>query len=393
MTSYEKRKSMNNCILLVDDDQNLLSSLKRQLRKKYRVTTAVGPENGLEAIATGGPFAAILSDLQMPGMDGIQFLSKAKEQVPDSVRIMLTGNADLQKAIQAVNEGHIYRFLTKPCPIDTLSNTIDQALEHHRLVKAEKELLEKTLQGSIKILTELLSLLNPDIFGKASRVKRYAGDMARQLDMPDIWKVETAAMLSQIGCIAMPDKIIEKIQTGRALDENETRHFQTHPGIAADLISHIPRLEEIAEIVACQNNLFDGSGNGENYRKGADIPMGARILKVVLDFDLLESNGMDKKSIVKALNQRSNRYDPQVLDALVIVFGADSRQTVKSVTLNQLKAGMILQDDLEAETNKLLISRGQEITPIMIQRLKNYADNVGLKEPFRVLTLEEADNV
>ncbi len=380
---------MNKHILIVDDDRNLLSSLKRQLRKKYRVKTAMGPESGLEAIETEDPFAVILSDLQMPGMDGIQFLSKAKERVPDSVRVMLTGNADLQKAIQAVNEGHIYRFLTKPCPIDILSNTIDQAIEHHRLVSAEKELLEKTLQGSIKVLTELLSLLNPDIFGKASRIKRYAGDLAEQLELPDIWKVETAAMLSQIGCIAMPDEIIEKIQGGQALDEKEALHFRSHPGIAADLISHIPRLEEIAEIVACQNNLFDGSGQPANHLKETDIPIGARILKVVLDFDLLESNGMDKKSILKALNQRSNRYDPQILEALANIFGADSGQTVKAVTLNELKAGMILQDDLETETNKLLISRGQEITPIMIQRLKNYADNVGLKEPFRVLNLEK----
>lgn len=378
---------MNKRILIVDDDRNLLSSLKRQLRKKYSVKTAMGPESGLEAIETDGPFAVILSDLQMPGMDGIQFLSEAKERVPDSVRVMLTGNADLQKAIQAVNEGHIYRFLTKPCPIDTLSNTIDQALEHHRLVKAEEELLENTLQGSIKVLTELLSLLNPDIFGKASRVKRYAGDLAKQIELPNIWKVETAAMLSQIGCIAMPDDIIKKIEVGQTLDDKEALHFQSHPGIAADLISHIPRLEDIAEIVACQNNLYNGSGKSTNHLKGTDIPIGARILKVVLDFDLLESNGMDKKNILKALNQRSNRYDPQILEALANIIDADSEQTIRTVTLSELKAGMILQDDLETKSNKLLISRGQEITPIMIQRLNNYANNVGLKEPFRVLTL------
>ncbi len=379
---------MNNRILIVDDDQNLLSSLKRQLRKKYRIRTAVGPESGLEAIDAEKNFAVILSDLQMPGMDGIQFLAKAKHLVPDSVRVMLTGNADLQKAIQAVNEGHIYRFLTKPCPIDTLINTIDQAIEHHRLVKAEKELLEKTLHGSIKVLTELLSMLNPDIFGKAARIKRLAVDLAKQLNLTDFWKVETAAMLSQIGCIAMPDGLISKIKGGQPLDKEESRHFQTHPAIAADLISHIPRLEEIADIVACQNLLFDGSSDSLNNRKGIDIPMGARILKVVLDFDLLESNGMEKKEILKALNQRNNRYDPRILEALVKLYGKQSGQEVKNVTLKQLRAGMILQDDLLTSSNKLLISRGQEITTIMIQRLKNYADNVGLKEPFRVLAAD-----
>ncbi len=380
---------MNDLILLVDDDQNLLSSLKRRLRKRFQVKIATGPEQGLEAIATEGPFAVILSDLQMPGMDGIQFLSRAKTLVPDSVRIMLTGNADLQKAIQAVNEGHIYRFLTKPCPIDTLVSILDQAVEHYRLVKVEKELLEKTLQGSIKVLTELLSLLNPDIFGKAARVKRYASELAKKLDLPDIWKVETAAMLSQIGCIAMPESIIIKLQEGRELDEKEAVHFQSHPGIAADLISHIPRLEEVADIVACQNYCFDGKGQLEKKRQGTHIPIGARILKVVLDFDLIESKGLDKNKIIEMLNQKGDQYDPRVLEAFKEILGIDSRHILKTINLDGLKAGMILHDGLETATGRLLISRGQEISPVMIRRLKNYADHTDIKEPFQVLVLKD----
>ncbi len=352
----------------------------------------MGPEQGLEKIATRGPFAVILSDLQMPGMDGIQFLSRVKTIVPDSVRIMLTGNADLQKAIQAVNEGHIYRFLTKPCPIDTLVSTLDQAVEHHRLVKAEKELLEKTLQGSIKVLTELLSLLNPDIFGKAARVKRYAGELAKKLDLPDIWKVETAAMLSQIGCIAMPESIILKLQEGRNLDEKEVAQFNLHPGIAADLISHIPRLEEVADIVACQDYRFDGKGQPGNKWRGTDIPIGARILKVVLDFDLIESKGLGKNKIIEMLNQKGDQYDPKVLEAFKEILGIDSRHILKTINLDRLEAGMILHDGLETATGRLLISRGQEITPVMIRRLKNYADNTELKEPFRVLVVEDVWN-
>ncbi len=380
---------MNDRILLVDDDQNLLSSLKRRLRKRFQVKIATGPEQGLEAIATEGPFAVILSDLQMPGMDGIQFLSRVKTLVPDSVRIMLTGNADLQKAIQAVNEGHIYRFLTKPCPIDTLVSILDQAVEHYRLVKVEKELLEKTLQGSIKVLTELLSLLNPDIFGKAARIKRYAGELAKKLDLPDIWKVETAAMLCQIGYIAMPESIIVKFKAGRKLDQKEAVHFQSHPGIAADLISHIPRLEEVADIVACQDYCFNGKGQPEGKRKGADIPIGARILKVVLDFDLIESKGLDKSKIIDTLNRQSDRYDPVVLDAFKEILGIDSRHISKTIHLNELEAGMILHDGLETATGRLLISRGQEISPVMIRRLKNYADHTDIKEPFQVLVLED----
>jgi response regulator RpfG family c-di-GMP phosphodiesterase len=212
--------------------------------------------------------------------------------------------------------------------------------------------------------------------------------LAKKLDLPDIWKVETAAMLSQIGCIAMPESIIIKLQEGRKLDEKEAIHFQSHPGIAADLISHIPRLEEVAEIVACQDYYFDGKGQPENKRQGTDIPIGARILKVVLDFDLVESKGLDKSKIIDTLNRQCDRYDPVVLDAFKDILGIDSRHVLETIRLNELEAGMILHDGLETATGRLLISRGQEITPVMIRRLKNYADNTDLKEPFQVLVLE-----
>jgi len=136
-------------ILCVDDDPNVLSALERTLRKQYAIHTAEGAEEGIKAIEAEGPFAVIVSDLRMPGMDGIQFLAHVKEIAPDSVRIMLTGHADLKVSIEAVNEGNIFRFLTKPCPPEKLSKALDAGIELYRLVKAEKELLESTLRGSV----------------------------------------------------------------------------------------------------------------------------------------------------------------------------------------------------------------------------------------------------
>jgi len=375
---------MNKRILVVDDEQNLLDSLKRQLRKRFNIETAQGPEEGLKAISARGPFAVIISDLRMPVMDGIEFLSRVSDITPDSVRIMLTGNADLQNAIQAVNEGNIYRFLTKPCAIDILAGVLDQGIEQYRLVTSEKELLEKTLKGSIKVLTELLSLLNPEAFGRSSRIKRYVGEIAGHLDIPNVWQVETAAMLSQIGCITLPEEAIKKLYQGQELSEEESELFDMHPIIASDLLSHIPRMQHVAEIIADQDKYFDGSGNTKELRQGEAIPLGARILKVVLDFDMLESKGHLKVNALKELKQRSGRYDPVVLEALEQVLGDEAKYVVKDITISGLKARMVLFEDVSTLEGQLLLSRGQEVSTVIIKRLRNFADKIGLKEPIRV---------
>ena len=375
---------MNRNVLVVDDDRNLLNSLIRGLRKKFLIEAALGPREGLKILSEKGPFAVIVSDLRMPVMDGIQFLSKAKTITPDSVRIILTGNADLQNAIEAVNQGSIYRFLTKPCPSHLLSGVLKQAIEQYRLVTAEKELLEKTLKGSVKVLSELLSLVNPEAFGKSSRIKLYASDVAKHLNFSHMWRIETAAMLSQIGCVTLSEEIIRKMHQGCELTEEEANRFKAHPKIGSQLLSRIPRMEEIAEIIACQDRHFDGKGQIQDPRKGENIPLGARILKVVLDFDALESKGLSKRDALTELERREGWYDPQVLNALKAIWGVKKKYVIKNMPVDNLRAQMILAEDVKTINGQLLISRGQEVTLALKERLNNFAASAGVKEPIRV---------
>src|SRR5208283_567097 len=134
-------------ILLVDDEPRVVQALQRALRSEFHIEIAGGPEAGLQVLARDGPFAVVVSDLRMPVMDGIQFLSRVKAASPDSIRVMLSGQADLNAAIAAVNEGNIFRFLTKPCPPATLGRVLEAALEQYRLITAERELLQNTLMG------------------------------------------------------------------------------------------------------------------------------------------------------------------------------------------------------------------------------------------------------
>jgi len=145
-------------VLFVDDEPPVLEGYQRLLRREFEVETAVGGEQGLTSIQGRGPYALVVSDMRMPGMDGVQFLSRVKQLAPDTVRMVLTGQADMTAAMNAVNEGNIFRFLTKPCDKETLSKAITTGFVQYRLVMAEKVLLENTLMGSIKVPRSIIAL-------------------------------------------------------------------------------------------------------------------------------------------------------------------------------------------------------------------------------------------
>lgn len=375
---------MADKILFVDDEPNLLAGIQRQMRKHFAIDTALGGEKGLEAIGSRGPYSVIVSDLRMPGMDGIQFLSRVRKVSPDTVRMMLTGNADLHAAIEAVNEGNIFRFMTKPCPPETLAKALLQGIKQYRLIVSERELLEKTLRGCIKVLSEVLALLNPEAFGRASRITRCVREIALKMSLPNVWELETAATLSQIGCIVFPETVLQKLFRGEPLVGEELQLYNMHPSVAFDLLAHIPRMERIAEIITFQEKCFDGSGIPHEPRSGADIPQGSRILKVVLDFDILVARGATKDEAFEQLGRRPGHYDPAVLRALEAVLVMERGYRVRFVTAGELEDSMILDQDLFTRDGRLLIARGYQVSQTMRERLKHWAQSPGIREPIRV---------
>lgn len=376
---------MNDAILCVDDDANVLEGFRRQLRKEFRLETALGAEEGLKALETKGPFAVVVSDLQMPGLNGIQFLSRVRECSPDTIRILLTGNADLQASIDAINQGQIFRFLTKPCTAELLATALKAGLTQHRLITAERELLEQTLSGSVKVLCDILSLVNPEAFGRSSRITRYVETLAEHLHVTELWAIKTAAMLSQIGCVILPETVLTKVYRGTPLSPEETQLYNQHPFVAADLLATIPRMKRVADIVRFQDKYYDGYGVPGDSRQGNDIPMEARILKVALDFDALVSAGKSKTEAFDELKKRKGWYDPAILAALKDAFAADIKHEVRTAVVAELRPGMVLGEDILSVKDILLASKGQEVNESMVMRLKNFARAVGVKEPFSVL--------
>ena len=379
--------AINRKILCVDDDPNILQGYKRTLRNHFEIHTAEGGELGLTMIATKGPFAVIVSDMRMPGMDGVQFLSRVREIAPLSVRIMLTGNSDQQTALDAVNEGNIFRFLTKPCPPEVLAKTLEAGMEQYRLVTAEKELLENTLNSSLQVLVDILALVNPTAFSRASRLRQLARRVAASLDLPNLWEIEIAALLSQIGCVTVPEETLIKYANAQPLDKDELRMIYQYPLVGHDLLERIPRLETVAKIIAFQNFRHSEMGSESNRRSTPAVRIGAGILKLALDYDRLHEAGQSTRHVFQELTARTDWYDPLLLQTFrtVVEGGQGETYQKKSVKVQALKPGMLLEQPITTARGVLLVAKGQEVTPSLLIRLKNFADTGVIEDRFEVL--------
>lgn len=376
-------------ILLVDDDPNVLAGYQRQLRKAFNVDTAQGGQQALELIKRQGPFAVVVSDLKMPGMNGIDLLSRIKEIAPDTVRLMLTGYADVENAIAAVNEGSVFRFLTKPCGLETMVRALADGVKQYRLVTAEKELLHKTLTGSIKTLTDILGLLNPTALGRSSRIQELALTIGREMHLKDTWPLETAALLSQLGMILMPASALENLYLGQSLTAEERQIFDMHPLMAYDLLKNIPRLEQVSDIVSFQEKRFDGHGPPLEAKGGEDIPLEARILKVALDYDMLTSRQTPAAQALSDMNKRRGWYDPKMLKALEAALAKRHEHLPREVGLKELTENMVLAEDAYTLDGMLIVPKGYRINRLLVRLLTNFQAKAGLRLPLKVLVQKE----
>jgi response regulator RpfG family c-di-GMP phosphodiesterase len=382
---------MSNKILFVDDDANVLAGCQRTLRKDFTLDTALGGEQGLALIEQHGPYAVVVADMQMPGMNGVQFLTKTEERAPETIRIMLTGNADQQTARDAVNHGHIFRFLTKPCPPEELALTLKAGLRQYALVTAERDLLERTLNGGVKMLTDILSMLDPNSFGQGQRLSEYMRVFGRSYKLTQTWDLELAAMLSPIGFVTMPRALLEKARAGHGLTGAEKDILARAPQIGSELLANIPRLETIARIVLYQNKHHDGTGFPADDVAGDAIPIGARILHVLNDLLAYEAQKMPKFKALARMREAVGKYDPKVLEAVAVGFdvyladqAAPDATAGVSIAFKDLQVGAVLKADLLTSEGTLMVAAGTEISAMLLEKLRNFAQLSGIKEPILI---------
>jgi response regulator RpfG family c-di-GMP phosphodiesterase len=365
-------------VLCVDDEPRIVEGLALHLRRDYRVVTANSAQKALQALKENGAPAVIVSDMRMPGMDGATLLKHVRHLHPETTRILLTGDPGRDVAMAAVNEGQIFRYLTKPCAPDQLRTAIEAGVAHHRLLVAEKVLLQETLIGCIRALIDILAITNPVAFGRATRVKRLATELAAAMDTTGFWQLEAAAMLSQIGYISLPTELVEKLYYGKRLTPEERVLADGAPQVAQKLLGRIPRLEPVLEILAASQQVKGDVPEGL-------IKSGAGILRLVLEYDTHIAQSRPVNEAIAAIRSQTLRHDGKLVERLERLVGASvGAQELTEVAVGGVVPGMVFMDDLRTHVGTLLVPKGFEVTETFLERMRNFGPGI-LQERVRVM--------
>lgn len=409
-------------VLFVDDEQNILNALRRLFRAEgYRIFIANGGAEGL-AVFEQEHIDLVISDMRMPNMTGAQFLEQVRLRWPETVRILLTGYADMSSTIDAINKGQIYRYIAKPWEDNDILLTVRQALERKRLEREKARLEELTLRqneelaalnagleekvrertaelrrtmqqvelaheklkrnffDSIRIFSSLLEMREGSMGGHSRRVADLTRRLAQRLAVSDAdsQTIMLAALLHDIGKIGLPDRILK--QPFVSLNAPDRAEFVKHPVKGEAALMGLEQLHDAAKLVRAHHERYDGRGYPDGV-DGRNIPLGAMILGIVNDYDELVTGRLlvDRLTPAEALvfiaDAAGRRYDPRVAEAFVTLMGGvDESVALRDVALptRELKAGMVLTRDVMAKDGLLLLSRDYVLSDKVIEQLRNY---------------------
>ncbi|MEK9772039.1 MAG: response regulator [Opitutae bacterium] len=360
-------------VLFVDDEPAILKGFKLNLGRKYQVFLAESGRDGLRILEEDGPFQVIVSDFSMPGMNGADFLEKFREKNKEVVTMLLTGQANFDDLCEVVRRGEIFRLLGKPCSPETLDKNLQQALRQFELISAEKELLEKTLNGAIGAMTSLLSAANPLFFGRAQRVKALAREIAKEMSVAHEWRLEVASDFCYLGYLTLPEASQQKVYDGEDLGAKIEKVVAGFPKFVSDLLQDIPRLNKIRKIIELISSDYQDSDDefAEEHRI-------ASIIRLAQEYDILESKGLSKGEIFEKIRLLESTFLPGGIDAL-----ANTRELsggfmeANQVSPAELKPGMRLMEELRLADGKMLAPLGAIISLSFVQTIQSHLAALG----------------
>jgi response regulator RpfG family c-di-GMP phosphodiesterase len=304
-------------VLIVDDDINLLKGLKRNLCKYYDVDTAPGGEEALAQLESDGPYQVLLVDMNMPVMNGIEFLEEARKISPEAIPLMLTGNADQSTAVQAINQGKVFHFLNKPCPAEEIRKFIGDAMNEYNLSLVQGPHSAQVVEGSIQLMQDLAAQSSP--FSKQERavLENVVSEICGVVPDADEEMMLTAVPMMSLYLTYLPSSIRMAAAYNRKMHPHEQKAVANALTRAHDLLSSIPPLAPIAGAVLYHKKNYDGRGIPLDDIKEKEIPLGARILRIATDYAEIKKQGLERKYAVARLCRRLGAFDPEILDALV----------------------------------------------------------------------------
>jgi len=398
-------------ILIVDDEINILNTLKRLLKNSdYEILITTSQGVALDHLSNSS-VAVIISDQRMPHMQGTHLLEKARSISPETVRIMLTGYADMQSAMDAINIAAVHRYLTKPWIDAELVTIIQEAVRTYATSSKSKGLLElmlkkqgeagevefdeglgryladsrkdlaKLTQDSMNRPQEMLEMFKKMLHFHSASLSQHCqrvGTVCRQLashlslDPQDGLDLELAAQLHDLGKVGIPEILLDKSEF--ELSDYEDRILKSHPQRANQLLNNVPGMQAISNLILCHHEHFDGSGYPKGIQ-GKDIPLLSRILLVADQYDralYLKSSVQESTHALKTLKEQGpERFDPEILKALESV-AMPQKTVAREIRPEDLKPGMVVTREVRTASNHLLLAEFTEITEFHLEQIRNH---------------------
>jgi response regulator RpfG family c-di-GMP phosphodiesterase len=370
--------SIKTTLLCVDDDPAMLAHHARTLRKHFTVHTALNGAEGLAAIEQGGRYPAVLADMTMPVMDGVEFLKRAAKLSPDSAFVMLTGNADQHTAVRAVNEGHVFRFLNKPCSAVSVLEAVNACVARSRILQANRVLEEKVFEGGIRLLTQILHAADPHASQRTQNlltyVRSYYGALDASNELPR--DLEIAVSFCSVGFAVIPAPVLRKARTGGALTPAEERMVESASELGGSILGFIPQMENAGRIVRYQNKGFGGGGYPRDEVSGDALPFGARLLHVMIDLLRLEGEGMPREEALLKMQARPGEYDPEILKVCRTRWRPSCRKSLERVRVPVPVAELCISDvlgkALYSLSNIFLAPEGTVVSKPLMRKIREW---------------------
>ncbi|HTB17630.1 MAG TPA: response regulator [Bryobacteraceae bacterium] len=367
-------------IMVVDDQPANLKLLEDLLTQQgHAVRSFPRGRLALDAAARNLP-DLILLDINMPEMNGFEVCErlKADEKLAPIPVLFLSALNETKDKVNAFRAGGV-DYITKPFQLEEVRARVETHLQLHRARQVERELLERTLNGAVKALSDLAHLTSPTLTQRTGALRSMMVHMSTQMRLADPWQYELAAILCLIGCITLPPDAFEHAYVGEKASAEEQQMYRAHPDVAFRLLSQIPRLENVAEMIRLQQ--FETS----NWGKGVVAEQGSRMLKTAQELDRRTLRGIPFQTACDQLRAAPGKYPTALLDALKDYSPSRVHFEVKRLQAQQLVPGMILDDDVVTENGGLMvISKGTTLTGTLIERVQNFARTRGVREPIQV---------
>lgn len=401
--------TQNRKILYVDDEPNLLSSFRSLMRgENCEIHLLEKSEIIEDYLRLHGPFAVVLSDQRMPVVDGVKVLQTVAENYPETVRIMITGYADFDDTLRAINVGKISHYINKPWDDNSLKQLLRSSLEKYNLYGENRyllselniknqlltELLNGTTSGTVRLLSDLIGYINPEANAQTMRVRQLGRVFLNKLttlDSLERWEIESAFDLFNIGVAVLPSWIQVTLNKDGLASAERFPEAKNHQLLGAALIENIPKFKNVARIIRLCKKDFDGQGEPIHEKiSRTDLPLGSRILRILIDVDKLILQNTRGSDIYKRLSQSNNVYDTEILN---MFFGTERQQQTqneieKSVTVDELNEGMVTLQDIVTSKGLCLIKTNAVLTATIINMVLQWQKTDPVKQPIKVKLIQ-----